>query len=622
MNLFQKKTIISTLTVLLVFNNQSSFSCSGHLDTLCAGGQRFINSGKHFARKHPILSGIAACSMVAVAIFGKQMLYKPLKPHNAHSREKLFCNGATNDADMSNLSFLLIKAIQSGDQTKVLELIALGADVNRPYVFEEATLPPLMVAILRGRDDIVRCLVEHGAEVNTQWKFMGIKITPLVASICQNNFEIMQYLVEHGADINAWRELSFFDKMPLLHCAIMLGNKRMVQYLVEHGADINALSVYNEFRKSALYVAVEFKKIDIVRYLAESGIDIDLGQIENGLLVMSPLELAIKNNDIEAVKCLIELGADVNMLTSVSESFLHDAVYHGAFEIVKLLVDVGVDIYRIDSYGNFAVDYAKREEIKRYLFSKGAMSKSDFQCLKYYDENEAIKEENRFIVMLFSAIYAGDEERVKNLIALGADVNAVLMNNNGSLESPLKLAVFCGEVAIVTLLVEAGADINKVDSYGWSILDYAKNKDVMKYLIGKGVRSKYGDVTGMLHAAIRDGKIDQVKILVELGADVNAKYDGISSLDLALSRNKIEIAKCLIEHGADVNAGTSTGWTYLHRALSDFELVKMLVEAGADINKIDKYGHFPLDRAEDEEIKDYLISRGAKSNIVVSSIEF
>lgn len=540
MNLCQRKITVITLTVLLVFNSQSSFALSGYLDTLYAGGKRFINSGIHYAHRHPILSGIAACSIVAGAILGKQMLYKPLKPRKMLSRKKLLYNAAISDTDKSNLGLLLFEAIEAGDKEEVIKLISLGVDVNKS-VFKRKMRPPLIVAIENGKNDILCCLLEHGANVNARCKIADLEMTPLAIAIYLNNLDIVACLVEHGADIN-------------------------------------------------------------------------VGIIDNEFKETTPLKFAIFRNELAIVKYFIEHGASVNAFDSERRPLLHCAAYYGSLEIVKFLIEQGANLYAVDSYGYFAVDYAENEEIKRYLFSNGAMSKSDFDGLKYYDENEAIKEENRFIVMLFSAIYAGDAERVQNLIALGADVNAVLMNNNGSVESSLKLAVFCGEVAIVELLVEAGADINKVDSYGWSVLDYAKNKDVMEYLIGKGVKSKYGDVTGMLHDAIRDGEIDRVEILVELGADVNAKYDGISSLDLALSRNKIGIAKCLIAHGADVNAGTSTGWTCLHCVLSNFELVKMLVEAGADINKIDKYGHLPLDRAEDEEIRNYLISKGAKSN--------
>jgi ankyrin repeat protein len=192
-------------------------------------------------------------------------------------------------------------------------------------------------------------------------------------------------------------------------------------------------------------------------------------------------------------------------------------------------------------------------------------------------------------------------------------VNAVWVHAR-SKEVPLELAIFFNEAEIVKILVEAGADFNKEDSYGRAVLDCAKNRDIMEYLISKGAKSKYGDVTGMLHDAIQYDEIEKVQVLVELGADINAKCYGISSLDLALSRNKIEIAKYLIEHGADVNAGTSTGWTHLHHVLSNFEMVKMLVEAGADVNKIDKYGSLPLDCTENEEIRNYLISKGAKSS--------
>jgi ankyrin repeat protein len=578
MNLCQRKITVITLTVLFVFNTQSCFAYSGHLNTLCASGKRYINSCINYARKHPVLSGIAACSIVAGVILGKQIVCKKQKTRVVRHREKLFEAGKISNADKANLTLLLSKAIRDGNEAKVKELLAVGADVNGSYWIDELPTPitPLLDAIAKEKINIVHCLVEYGADVNTVQAFEDVRITALAVAVCQSNLEI-------------------------------------VQYLVEHGADINALSINNKKKSTALHIAVACENLDIVCYLIEHGADINAGSINDEFKETTPLQLAISLDELTIVKCLVKHGANVNAFDWCWQSILHRAACHGSLEIVKLLVEAGADLYTVGSYGYFAVDVAENEEIKKYLFSKGAMSKEDLERVEDSCVDEAMKDENRLIVMLNSAIYAEDVERVKSLIALGADVNAVWVHAR-SKEVPLELAIFFNEAEIVKILVEAGADFNKEDSYGRAVLDCAKNRDIMEYLISKGAKSKYGDVTGMLHDAIQYDEIEKVQVLVELGADINAKCYGISSLDLALSRNKIEIAKYLIEHGADVNAGTSTGWTHLHHVLSNFEMVKMLVEAGADVNKIDKYGSLPLDCTENEEIRNYLISKGAKSS--------
>lgn len=61
-----------------------------------------------------------------------------------------------------------------------------------------------------------------------------------------------------------------------------------------------------------------------------------------------------------------------------------------------------------------------------------------------------------------------------------------------------------------------------------------------------------------IFAAIDRDQIDEVKRLLEDGADVNArtKEDGDTPLHLAAEGGHLEIVRLLLDHGADVNART------------------------------------------------------------------
>ncbi|MDQ7055680.1 MAG: ankyrin repeat domain-containing protein [Persephonella sp.] len=97
---------------------------------------------------------------------------------------------------------------------------------------------------------------------------------------------------------------------------------------------------------------------------------------------------------------------------------------------------------------------------------------------------------------LFEAIQEGDEQKVKELIEKGADVNARDKNNY----TPLLRAVSRGNLKIVKILVEYGADINaKEKFFGYTPIHIAAMKgytDVLIFLLKKGadpnVRDKYG----------------------------------------------------------------------------------------------------------------------------------
>lgn len=95
-------------------------------------------------------------------------------------------------------------------------------------------------------------------------------------------------------------------------------------------------------------------------------------------------------------------------------------------------------------------------------------------------------------------------------------------------------------------------------------------------------RSKYDK---RLQNAAREGKFDDVKLLLDHGAHVNAKDEnGYTALTHAAAIGSAEIAKVLIDHGADVNEIDNDDATVLMHALENdhFKVADLLRQAGAD----------------------------------------
>jgi ankyrin repeat protein len=106
--------------------------------------------------------------------------------------------------------------------------------------------------------------------------------------------------------------------------------------------------------------------------------------------------------------------------------------------------------------------------------------------------------------------------------------------------------------------------------------------DVMRKLISDGalVNSR-GDGFNSLSKAAVTSSLEIVTLLIEAGADVNFKNaDGSFPLLFALVTGNLRIVKLLIEAGADVNAKDKDGRTPL--SLTDnSEIIKILKAAGA-----------------------------------------
>ena len=106
-------------------------------------------------------------------------------------------------------------------------------------------------------------------------------------------------------------------------------------------------------------------------------------------------------------------------------------------------------------------------------------------------------------------------------------------------------------------------------------------------------------MTLLCHAA-ENGHLDNVRVLIEQGADVNHRADrGYTPLHFA---GTPEIAELLIQHGADLEAMDGKGDTPLQNVLTDSNprtgaIVKVLLLAGANTNAYNPryhHGNMPI----------------------------
>ena len=105
----------------------------------------------------------------------------------------------------------------------------------------------------------------------------------------------------------------------------------------------------------------------------------------------------------------------------------------------------------------------------------------------------------------------------------------------------------------MTLLVKANADLNMADGDGWTPLFHATEEG---------------------HEAV-------VKILVEAGADLNKTVRLVTPLYMAAWHGDEAIVKILVKAGADLNMANNDGWTPLRiTAEKGHEaVVKILLDA-------------------------------------------
>ena len=123
---------------------------------------------------------------------------------------------------------------------------------------------------------------------------------------------------------------------------------------------------------------------------------------------------------------------------------------------------------------------------------------------------------------LFDAVRARDVAAVRELIALGANANAVLPGDG----SPLIEASRRGQLEVVQMLLAAGADPDlAVRGDGAPLIQasLSGNLDIVRLLVERGADIEVfvpGDETPLINAA-QAGNLGVVEYLVQRGADVN-----------------------------------------------------------------------------------------------------
>lgn len=159
---------------------------------------------------------------------------------------------------------------------------------------------------------------------------------------------------------------------------------------------------------------------------------------------------------------------------------------------------------------------------------------------------------------LFDAVYAEDCCQVRRALAWGADPDgsqlqwgwrSIAVFDMGQLSyAPLHWAVEKRRTDIVTLLLDAGADVN-VKAGCWYEL---RPVDVNEKGWARGQTwVLLGSERTALHMAAQQGDEATVAALVAAGAQVNAEdKDGVAPVDLAVSGGHEAIVKFLREHGS------------------------------------------------------------------------
>ncbi len=330
---------------------------------------------------------------------------------------------------------------------------------------------------------------------------------------------------------------------------------------------------------------------------------------------------AARRGDADAVRALLDDGADPNAARGDGLTALHLAAREGHAEIVDLLIGAGAETDATTRIGHFTPLHlaggAGNADVVDALLAAGA-------------DPGAVTTSSGVTPLHLAAEARGGERAVRLLLEHGAPVNA---RERSAGQTPLVFAAAAGRAASAAELLDHGADpslatavvdvlrrvainraaqgrllealseIQRASEGGtareptaaevqaalaeqrrflgseelrerledfhpddlaavvpaWDTpAGYVSDDDILRRPMYETLVGATGGMTALLHAA-REGHVDVARVLLDGGADIDqVAGDGASPLTLAALNGQFDMAMLLIERGADPDLATGT----------------------------------------------------------------
>ncbi len=348
----------------------------------------------------------------------------------------------------------------------------------------------------------------------------------LVDAVRQDNSEIVELLLAAGMSANTRINcphdggtelplLTFaahgWNHWPLLTFAAARGSTAAMRTLLKAGADPNAKPDAMAQPHGPFHDGAYERGLALSRRVAraeEAAREAALAQPDADAATRS-LSIAKAVNAALASMPLVDHGVEYSENYAAHITPLMIAANTSSLDAVKLLVQAGADLGTKDKKGRTALTYAKEAKFKRVVA---------------YLETAYEKQDAAGALTLREAAATGTLYRVKALLEAGDDIEQGDVHG----QTPLMFAVAAGHVEVVRMLCTAGANVHAVrgDDGGdlWTCAFAKPNAEIIRCLIEHGLSPNQTRKSGpaLLLTFGSQKPTDVLKLLLDNGADVHA----------------------------------------------------------------------------------------------------
>jgi ankyrin repeat protein len=431
--------------------------------------------------------------------------------------------GAVTDTGMTPLSL----ACESGNAEVVRALLKAGADANQTLANGET---PLMMAARTGRVPILEVLLANGAQIDAKEKLRGT--TALMWAAANSNPNAVRFLVSKGADLSLRSATTPPGRNPYLAPP---GRERIQEFI--DGTGLRGAIVEQDktdtsdplSREDAEKAKEEAKKrfeeeiaaarAAVARFPKPAPYS-KRGPKQFGGL--TPLLFATREGDMESVKILLDAGADVNQTSEYGWTALLVATQNRYYKLGAYLLQRGADP-NIQNVGGWNPLYIATDN-RNIERGEYPTRKPDMDHLEY--------------IKLLLAAKANPNQRMHSSTETRTVFTNQWLFEEGA--TPFLRAAQSGDTVLMKLLLEHGADPS-----------IPTDHKVTPLMVASGI----GWVEGVTYEWSPEQTLEAVKMLLDLGADVNAQdeLDGRTALMGAAHKGRNDVVQLLVDRGADLS---------------------------------------------------------------------
>ena len=227
---------------------------------------------------------------------------------------------------------------------------------------------PLYYAAFCGFYDLAACLIKkHPEQVHARG---GYCLFPLPAALHMRHLHVADLLYQHCAIVDVRGDHEYTP----LYAASHIGQVDVIRWLLNHRAEVDACSSHGF---TPLSEAANMMEFEAVQVLYEHNADINFRDLKGRTTLYWILGYCgSKDQFVDMVRLLLELGADPNICANDHTTPLHEASSRGLLEAARLLLRHGAKVDEKDGTGKTPLQVAAskgNDEMMKLLVEHGAM---------------------------------------------------------------------------------------------------------------------------------------------------------------------------------------------------------------------------------------------------------